>query len=121
VREVLGVESAWRLSEALAAGVRVCLTSDAPVLPPDWRREIAAADAWMGPTDDPRARVEGLLRCYTVNPAWQDGVDWKGTLGKGMAADLCVLAADPLELTAAELPDVDVDMTVVDGRVVFER
>ena len=121
VREVLGVESAWRLTEALAVGVRMCLTSDAPVLPPDWRLEIATADAWMGAAGDPRSRMETLLRCYTVHPAWQDGVGWKGTLGEGMAADLCVLAADPFELTAAELPDVDVDMTVVDGRVVFER
>lgn len=38
-----------------------------------------------------------------------------------MAADLCVLAADPLTLTPAELPDVEVDLTVVDGRIVHDR
>jgi len=114
--------SAWPFREALAAGVPLCLTSDAPVLAPDWRREIAAADRWMGPAADPRQRLAELLRCYTVHPARQDGAaDWKGTLAEGMVADLCVLAADPLALTAAELPDVDVDLTVLDGRVVFER
>lgn len=115
-------ENTWPLRETLDAGIPLCLTSDAPVLPPDWRREIAAADAWMGPSDDPRARVAELLRCYTVNPARQDGAEtWKGTLADGMVADLCVLAADPFELTAAELPDVDVDLTVLGGRVVFEK
>ncbi len=115
-------ESAWPFREALAAGVPLCLTSDAPVLPPDWRREIAAADEWMGPAADHRERVAELLRCYTVNPARQDGAaDWKGTLAEGMVADLCVLAADPLALPAAELPDVDVDLTVLGGQVVYER
>ncbi|CCH29627.1 amidohydrolase family protein [Actinosynnema sp. NPDC047251] len=115
-------EGAWPFQAALDAGVPLCLTSDSPVLPPDWRREIAAADRWMGPAADPRQRVATLLRCYTVHPARQDGAaDWKGTLAEGMVADLCVLAADPLELTAAELPDVAVDLTVLGGRVVFER
>ncbi|MBW4718473.1 amidohydrolase [Saccharothrix obliqua] len=113
---------AWPLRAALDAGVPLCLTSDAPVLAPDWRREIAAADQWMGPAEDPRERVETLLRCYTVNPARQDGASaWKGTLAEGMVADLCVLAADPLALTPAELPDVDVELTVLGGRIVYER
>ncbi|ONI86998.1 metal-dependent hydrolase [Actinosynnema sp. ALI-1.44] len=125
VGAVLGADRArntWPLRETLDVGIPLCLTSDAPVLPPDWRREIAAADEWMGPADDPRDRVETLLRCYTVNPARQDGAEtWKGTLAEGMVADLCVLAADPLTVTAAELPDVDVDMTVLGGRVVHQR
>lgn len=114
--------SGWPLQEILDAGVPLCLTSDAPVLAPDWRREIASADEWMGPAADPRRRMAALLRCYTVNPGRQDGAgDWKGTLGPGKVADLCVLDADPMELTAAELPDVAVDLTVVDGEVVHER
>ncbi|WP_330241453.1 amidohydrolase [Streptomyces sp. NBC_00525] len=125
VNDALGpgsAEAAWPLQAALDAGVSMCLTSDAPVLSPDWRRQIAAADAWMGAAADPRARMERLLRCYTVEPARQDAAaSWKGTLAPGMAADLCVLAADPLTLTPAELPDVEVDLTVVDGRIVHDR
>ncbi|CAM3908719.1 amidohydrolase family protein [Kibdelosporangium persicum] len=125
VSAVLGAEraeSTWPLRDVLDIGIPLCLTSDAPVLSPDWRREIAAADEWMGPADNPRDRMETLLRCYTVHPARQDGAEtWKGTLAEGMVADLCVLAADPLAVTAAELPDVDVDLTVLGGRVVYER
>lgn len=114
--------AAWPLQAALDEGVPLCLTSDAPVLSPDWRRQIAAADAWMGPTADPRRRMERLLRCYTVEPARQDhAVSWKGTLDPGMVADLCVLEADPLGLAPAELPEVAVELTVVDGRIVYER
>ncbi|MFF9349328.1 amidohydrolase [Streptomyces sp. NPDC014734] len=114
--------AAWPLRAALDAGVPLCLTSDAPVLSPDWRRQIAAADEWMGPAADPRERMERLLRCYTVEPARQDHASsWKGTLAPGMAADLCVLAADPLSVAPAELPDVEVDLTVVDGRIVHDR
>ncbi|WP_222853338.1 amidohydrolase [Fodinicola acaciae] len=115
-------ENAWPFQDILRAGVPLCLTSDAPVLAPDWRREIAAADEWLGAAADVRARVECLLRCYTVNPARQDGADsWKGTLAAGMAADLCVLSADPLALTAAELPEVEIDLTVLGGKIVYER
>lgn len=114
--------AAWPLREALDAGIPLCLTSDAPVLPPDWRKEIASADRWMGPADDVQSRMDALLRCYTVNPALQDGAaSWKGTLAPGMAADLCVLSADPYGVTPAELPEVDVDLTVLGGQIVHER
>ncbi|RKT87805.1 hypothetical protein SAMN05421805_1011060 [Saccharopolyspora antimicrobica] len=125
VDAVLGPGAAaesWRLGEALEFGVRMCITSDAPVLSPDWRRQIAAADEWLGPAEDPRQRAAQLLRCCTVEPARQDGAaSWKGTLAPGMAADLCVLAADPLAVAPAELPEVDIDLTVVDGRIVHDR
>lgn len=112
--------STWPLQEAFDAGIPLCLSSDAPVLSPDWRSEIAAADKLLGPATNPRDRMETLLRCYTVHPARQDGAEsWKGTLAEGMVADLCVLAADPLELTAAELLDVDVEMTVLGGQIVY--
>ncbi|MBB5939320.1 amidohydrolase [Streptomyces zagrosensis] len=114
--------AAWPLQAALDEGVPLCLTSDAPVLSPDWRRQIAAADEWMGPTADPRRRMGRLLRCYTVEPARQDqAMSWKGTLTPGMAADLCVLESDPLALAPAELPDVEVELTVVDGEIVYEH
>ncbi|MFT2017557.1 amidohydrolase [Streptomyces sp. 796.1] len=115
-------EAAWPLQAVLDEGVSLCLTSDAPVLSPDWRRQIAAADEWMGPTNDPRRRMARLLRCYTVEPARQDhALDWKGTLAPGMVADLCVLETDPLAVTPAELPDVAVDLTVLDGEVIYRR
>ncbi|SEQ99353.1 amidohydrolase [Actinokineospora terrae] len=111
---------AWPLRRALDLGVRVCLSSDAPVIEPDWRRWVAAAAEWMAAAPSPEL-MRHLLRAYTVTPAVQDGAEsWKGTLEIGKAADLCVLEANPLHAAPADLPHIGVTMTVVDGRVVFE-
>ncbi|NUU07621.1 amidohydrolase family protein [Leifsonia sp. C5G2] len=124
---VLGDEvaaSAWPLEAAAAAGVPVSLSSDAPILAPDWRQGVADADAWLGAPapGDEAARMRRLLRAYTTVPARQDGAEpWKGSLEPRKAADLCVLEADPLSLSPRELPAVGVELTVVDGDIVFER
>lgn len=114
--------ASWPLQAIVDAGVSLRLSSDAPVLGPDWRQHLADADVWMGPAADPRARMDLLLRSYTVAAAEQDGaLDWKGTLTPGKVADLVVLAADPYQLSPAELPEVEVDLTIVDGRVAYQR
>lgn len=125
VESEIGAERAahaWPLQDALDTGVHMCLTSDSPILSPDWRRQIAAADDWLGRPSDVAARMNQLLRCYTVEPAHQDGAgSWKGRLLPGMAADICVLAADPMSVTPAELPDVEIDLTITAGDVVHDR
>jgi len=126
---MMGAEAAaeaWVYGPALDAGVLV-LSSDAPVLGFDWRRGIADADARiveMGGAASPEAareRLHRLLRAYTAVPAEQDGAgSWKGTVSVGGVADLVVLGRDPFEVGAAGLPQVPVELTVLDGRVVFE-
>lgn len=125
---VLGGDAApWPYADALAAGVLV-LSSDAPILAPDWRRTVAAAEAWIlrggasAEPDEASARLHALLRAHTAVPAEQDrAADWKGTVETGKVADLVVLAQDPFMVGAAGLPDVEIDLTVLDGNVVFER
>ena len=68
---------------------------------------------------EPQQRVEPLeaLRAYTAGAAWAGfAEDEVGTLRPGMLADLALLSGDP----RASL-DLRVEMTVVDGRVAFER
>ncbi|MBN9612337.1 MAG: amidohydrolase family protein, partial [Actinobacteria bacterium] len=127
---LMGTETAaeaWPFGAALEAEV-LLLSSDAPVLGFDWRRGIADAEARIvgaGAATDPdaaRRRLHGLLRAYTALPAMHDRTaEWKGTIEAGKVADLAVLAQDPYAVGAAGLPDVAVDLTVLDGRVVFER
>ena len=45
----------------------------------------------------------------------------KGTLVPGMFADLVVLSGNLLDIDPRRTPEVVVDMTVIDGRVVYER
>lgn len=115
---------AWPLAGALAGDATLCLSSDAPILAPDWRQGIAAAAGWIDPGHirDRRELMTSLLRCYTVNAAWQDQAEaWKGSLEAGKVADLCVLERNPLALDPVELPWVGIELTAVDGQVVYER
>jgi len=69
-----------------------------------------------------RLDAETALRAYTVNNAWVAGEeDYKGRIQEGFLADLAVLDANPLTVDGRLLKDVQVTMTVVDGKVVFER
>ncbi|GII66879.1 hypothetical protein Skr01_69640 [Sphaerisporangium krabiense] len=116
----------WPTRDALTAGVRLCLSSDAPVLTPDWRAGLAAAVTRRGLDggvcgEEQRLTVAEALRAYTIVPAWQDGDEsWKGSLEPGKVADLCVLDGDLLATEPDALPKVPVSLTMVDGRVVHE-
>ncbi|MFE8958144.1 amidohydrolase [Streptomyces iakyrus] len=129
--EVVGPERSayqWPVRSALDAGVRVCASSDAPITEPDWRqgvasmmlRESKASGRPSGP--EQCVPLADALCAYTSTAAWQDFADdWKGTLEPGRAADLCVLDRPLLDLDPHDITRVQVDLTVFDGRVVFER
>ncbi|WP_410657058.1 amidohydrolase [Amycolatopsis sp. lyj-112] len=121
--EALGAEvgaRAWPLAQMLDSGVPLTLSSDAPVVTPDWRVHIAAAARMLDVSEVDAGLMNRLLRCYTTAAAEQDGAaEWKGALTVGRVADFCVLAANPLEVGFAYLPDVGVELTVSGGRVVY--
>ena len=65
--------------------------------------------------------VETSLRAYTVNNAWVGmAEDRLGQITVGYLADLAVLERNPFEIPPTALKDVQVVLTVVGGRVVFE-
>ncbi|WP_309235901.1 amidohydrolase family protein [Amycolatopsis sp. SID8362] len=112
---------AWPLREILDLGVRLTLSSDAPVVTPDWRVHLAAAGELLGARGVTPELTARLLRCYTTEAAVQDGsAAWKGALAPGMVADFCVLGADPLGVELADLPSVTVELTVTGGRIVHK-
>jgi predicted amidohydrolase YtcJ len=66
--------------------------------------------------------AETALKAYTVNNAWVAGEeDYKGRIEVGFLADLVVLEDNPLQVPGRQLRDLRVMLTMVDGKVVFER
>ncbi|WP_242884221.1 amidohydrolase [Actinomadura litoris] len=120
-------EYQWPYRSAITAGVKVTSGSDAPVVEPHWLRGVMAAALREGANGGVAGRAERItvpqgLATYTRVAAWQDHAErWKGTLGPGMAADVCVVGGDVLGVDPHDLADLPVTTTLVGGRVVYER
>lgn len=85
---------------------------------------MARQERLTGRTIGPRQRLDirTALELFTVAGArltFDEG--WKGRLRPGHAADIAVLSASPLDLPVAEIRALACEMTLVDGRVVFDR
>lgn len=112
------------------AGATLALGSDWWVAPIDPLLTIWAAatrktldgahpDGWV---PEQKIRVREAVHAYTVGAAYASAEEHiKGSLETGKLADLAVLSADILDMEPAAIRDVQVDMTVFDGRVIFER
>jgi predicted amidohydrolase YtcJ len=62
------------------------------------------------------------IRAYTIDgayAAWEE--DIKGSVEPGKLADLVVLDLDPLAIPPDDLRNVETVMTVIDGKIVYER
>jgi hypothetical protein len=71
--------------------------------------------------EDERVPLDDALRAFTADAALACHMDDRGILAPGSLADLAVLGADPWAVPPEELPGIPVDMTVIGGRVVWER
>jgi predicted amidohydrolase YtcJ len=118
---------AWR--SLVDSGARLAFGSDAPVETLDVLAGIHAAVTRKRPDEPDRApsypeeslTVEEALRAYSAGPAYASGEEGtKGVLAPGRVADFVVLSRDPLEVTPDELPQIEVEMTVVGGSVRYD-
>jgi predicted amidohydrolase YtcJ len=66
--------------------------------------------------------VASAIDAYTRDAAYASFDELrKGVLAPGMLADIVVLSTDILALSPDQLLDGQVDVTIFDGKVVFER
>ncbi len=73
-------------------------------------------------TPDERLTREQAVRLYTINNAYLNGEEkTKGSLEVGKAGDLIMIDRDILTCPANEVRGVKVLLTVVGGKVVYER
>lgn len=69
-----------------------------------------------------RITVEEALRCYTSNNAWAMFAEKEvGRIAPGMLADVVVLSDDLFTIAPEAIETVRVDMTIFDGKVIYER
>jgi predicted amidohydrolase YtcJ len=69
-----------------------------------------------------RIDVEEALRCYTLGSAYAEFQETrKGSITPGKLADLAVLSQDPLSVDRRKIEDIRVDMTIVAGKIVYEK
>jgi predicted amidohydrolase YtcJ len=119
---------AWR--KVLAAGGRLALGSDFPVESADPRLGIYAAVTRQDLAGQPpggwlpgeRLTRQEALRGFTLDAAWSLFLEHEvGSLEVGKRADLVVFAVDPMTVPPAAIPGAAVDLTMVEGQLVYRR
>ena len=124
----MGPERAANMSPArwaLEQGVRFSSHLDTPVtpmLPLQGVWSQVERESTSGVVIGPAQRIERMpaLRAVTIDAAWQVFMDEEiGSIESGKRADLVVLSDNPL--TAADMRDIKVDRTIIDGATVYLR
>ena len=122
------LEDSFNIRTMLEAGLPITSGSDGPAYwPLDSLRDLGTAvsrQTWTGKTvgADQAVTVEEAIRMFTINAAYNAFEEKiKGSIEPGKVADFAVLEQSPYEVEPARIKDIPVDMTIVDGRVLFFR
>ena len=116
---------AWQ--SLLTAGAALSFGSDWPIVSPDVRLGLHAAMTRADIAGEPAGgwqpqqclTLAQALNAYTTGAAYAEREEGrKGTLEHGMLADVAVFERNLFTVDPADLPSVDVVLTIVDGRVV---
>ena len=102
-------------------GIRVIGGSDCPMEPLSPLAGIQAAVTRQFFPEE-QITVDEALRMYTINAAYASSEDnVKGSIEEGKLADLTVLSGDPNTLPPSKIGDIEVSMTVVGGKMVYQK
>ncbi len=123
-------EGAYVWRKLLRSGARIANGSDAPVEPVNpllgFYAAITRQDERGNPPGgwypDERMTREEALRSFTLDAAYAAFEEHlKGSLQPGKLADLVVLSQDIMTIPPPEILRTEVDLTILDGRIVYER
>ena len=110
---------AYPLKTLIQEGLRIVGGSDCPVEPISPLLGIWAAVSRESFPEE-QISVDEAIRMYTIDAAFasfEDGV--KGSIEVDKLADLVVLSHDPRSVASKKIKEVEVEMTIVGGRVVY--
>jgi len=125
-----GVERLERMFAArsfIDAGIKVAAHSDHPASPYPPLMGIHALVNRKSASGQPigtsqEISVMEALKLYTINAAYHTfEEDILGSIETGKVADMVVLGKDILTVPPETIMDIPVDMTIVDGRIVYQR
>ena len=124
------IKSSYAWKSLLDAGATLAFGSDWPVAPLDPVMGIYAAatrrtldgknpNGWV---PDERITIAQAVHAYTVGSAFAEHQETvKGSIEPGKLADLVVLSRDIFSIAPEEIENVKVDLTIFEGRVIYER
>ena len=120
---------AWR--RILDAGGKIAFGTDWPVEPLDPMRGLYSAatrkniesgrpiDGWFS---DQSLSIKEAIHCYTMGSAYAEFKDVnKGSITPGKLADIIILSKNIIEIEPEEILTTQVDVTIFNGSVVYER
>jgi predicted amidohydrolase YtcJ len=129
----LGPERAargWMWQSIVGAGGHLAFGSDWPVVPLDPRAGLQVAVNRLSPEAEPpagwipseRLRLTKAIDAYTSGAAYASFDEQrKGTLARGMLADIVILTGDVFEAPPERVLDTQVAVTIFDGKIVYDR
>ena len=112
------VARADQVKGAIAAGVPFAIGSDGPINP-----FLNIMFATMNPANPSQAlTVEQAVAAYTRGSAAAELAErQKGTIARGMLADVALLSQDIFKVPIPDLPRTTSVLTIVNGRIVVEK
>jgi predicted amidohydrolase YtcJ len=117
----------YPIATLMGKGIQVIGSSDCPVAPPSPMIGMYGAISRRSETGyavSPKERIAPLeaLRMYTeyaANATFEEAR--KGSITRGKVADLVVVSDDPTTVPSEEVKNITVEMTILDGDVVWDR
>jgi len=117
----------YPIATLVNAGLNVAASSDCPVVPPNPLNGVYAAVSRTTETGQkllPEECISTLkaLWMYTMGGAYASFEEsTKGSIVPGKLADLVLLSGNPIEIPPEDIKDLEVEMTIVDGEIVWRR
>jgi predicted amidohydrolase YtcJ len=117
----------YPIATLMKNGVKVIGSSDCPIVPANPLIGIYAATSRMAETGElvlPEERISLLdaIKMYTSEAAkatFEEPI--KGSIAPGKLADLVVVNGDPTRLPTDEIKDLKVEMTILNGEIVWNK
>lgn len=111
----------------MESGLTIAGSSDSPIVPHNPLIGIYAAVTRLAESGQSVVASEAIsarqaLEMYTWNAAFSSCEEYiKGSLSPGKLADIVMLSANPLQSPVGQIKNIMVEMTVLGGRVVWEK